>query len=96
MSGGVHRFLVTTGADAKWGMWSLTAPYANWIEGRDHPASDDHETWLVTCFDEQADQFIEAARATRVTVEEIEGGGDTERYRLLVGEPGSGWSRGPT
>jgi hypothetical protein len=88
MSTGVHRFLVTTDADAKFRVWSLTAPFANWIEGRDNG---DRETWLVTCFAEQGDQFTAAARATGVTVEEIEGAGDSEHYRLLVGEPGSGW-----
>lgn len=47
--------------------------------------------WLATVFDQQAEGFLTAARTVGVTVEEIEGGGDTESYRLLVGEPGTGW-----
>lgn len=48
----------------------------------------------MTCFDEHASGFLEAARNTGVTVEEIEGAGDGERYLLLVGDPGTGWNHG--
>jgi len=87
-SGGVHRFLVTAAVGPKFNMWAATAYYANWIEGRENGGC---ETWLVTCFDEQASAFLMAASAVGVTVEEIEGAGDTESYLLRVGEPGTGW-----
>ena len=85
----VHRFLVTADLDQKMTMWAATATFANWIEGRENG---DRETWMVTCFDDQAEQFLAAARAVGVTVQEIEGAGDGESYILLVGDPGTGWS----
>jgi hypothetical protein len=86
----VHRFLVTAPHHDKWTMWTATGPFANWLEGRDN--GDGRETWLVTVFAEDADRFLDAARNTGVTVEEISGGGDSESYTLRVGEPGSGWA----
>jgi hypothetical protein len=80
----VHRYLVTAPDGPRLNMWSRTAPYANWLDGRE-------QTFLVTCFDENSEQFLAAARTTGVTVEEIQGGDDTETYELLVGEPGTGW-----
>lgn len=86
----VHRFLVTAEQGPKFDLWPHTAMYANWIEGRENPRGG--ETWLVTVFGEDTDRFLAAARATSgVTVEEIDGAGEQERYRLLVGEPGTGW-----
>lgn len=91
----VHRFLVTAPQADKWTMWTATGPFANWLEGRDSGAG--RETWLVTVFAEDGGRFLDAARATGVTVEEIDGGGDSETYTLRVGEPGSGWAgRGTT
>jgi hypothetical protein len=85
----VHSLLVTAAEGPKFDQWLVTATYANWIEGRENPRGG--ETWHVTCFDENFDDFLGAARRTGVTVEEIDGAGDEERYRLLVGEPGTGW-----
>lgn len=84
----VHRYLITAPADLKMTMWAATGMFANWLEGRENG---DRETWLATVFDQQSEGFLIAARNVGVTVEEIEGGGDTESYRLLVGETGTGW-----
>jgi len=81
----VHRYLVTAPEDQRIDMWRATGAFANWLDGRE-------ETFLVTCFDDNAQQFLDAARATKVTVQEIHGGDDTETYELLVGEPGTGWA----
>jgi hypothetical protein len=88
MSNGVHRFLVTAAEGPKFDLWSVTGFFANWIEGR---PNGERETWLVTVFDEAAGSFLDAARPAGVTVEEIEGAGDDERYVMRVGEPGTGW-----
>lgn len=85
----VHRYLVTAPDGPRMDMWTATGMYANWIEGRENKSRG--ETWLVTVFGEHTEHFLEAGRATGVTVEEIEGGGETERYILCVGEPGTGW-----
>lgn len=85
----VHSYLVTGSEDQKWDAWLPTASYANWIEGRENG---DRETWLVTCFDDSRAAFLTAAKDAGVTVEEIEGAGDDESYKLLVGEPGTGWN----
>jgi hypothetical protein len=85
----VHRFLVTAEAGPKMDMWSRTGAFANWLDGRDNPRGG--ETWLVTVYAENGDEFLDAARDTGVTVEEIESSDDTEHYLLRVGEPGTGW-----
>jgi hypothetical protein len=87
------RSYVVTGDDAqRMAAWMPTAMFANWIEGRKCGDHGDRETWLVTCFDEQRDAFLAASKAAGVTVEEIEHAGDAETYKLLVGEPGTGWT----
>lgn len=91
MSSGVHRFLVTAPLGDRMDVWAATGTVANWIEGRG-PA--ERETWLVTCMGEHAGFFLEVARKRDVTVEEIEGAGDDERYVLRAGEPGTGWKPG--
>ncbi len=66
----VHSYLVTGPVDGRGAMQIATAAVANWLETR-------RRTTLVTCFDEDSEDFL----------------GDTgETYKLLVGEPGSGWS----
>lgn len=85
----VHRYLVTGDDARRMEAWMPTAGYANWIEGREKGG---RETWLVTCYAEHAKAFLRATEAAGVTVEEIEGAGDTESYKLVVGEPGSGWA----
>jgi hypothetical protein len=87
---GVHRFLVTTTDELRFGMWSQTAAYANWLEGRDNPRGG--ETWLVTVFAGNGQHFLDTARATGATVEEIEAAGYDERYHLRTGTPGTGWN----
>jgi nitrogenase molybdenum-iron protein alpha/beta subunit len=84
----VHRFLVTAAEGPKFDLWSATSFSANWIEGR---PNGERETWLVTVFDEDAGYFLNAARTGGVTVEEIEGAGDSEQYVMRVGEQGTGW-----
>lgn len=84
----VHRYLITAPTDLKMGLWTATAMFTNWLEGRENG---DRETWLTTVFDQDSRGFLTAARTVGVTVEEIEGGGDAETYRLVVGEPGTGW-----
>lgn len=86
----VHRYLVTGTPKAKMETWAPTAGYANWLEGR--ALTDGRETWLVTVYDEHSAPFQAAARAAGATVERVQGGGDTEAYDLLVGEPGTGWN----
>jgi hypothetical protein len=86
----VRRFLVTASEGDRIAMWEAVGPYSNWIEGRLRARGG--ETWLVTVFGEDANRFLEIARRVGATVEEIEGGGDDERYLLRVGEPGSGWA----
>lgn len=86
---GVHGYLVTAGDDQKMDMWRRTACYANWLDGRNNPAGG--ETWHVMCFDEDSERFLDSARAASVTVQEIVGAGDDERYEIRVGEPGTGW-----
>ena len=88
MASGMHRFLVTAPMGLRIDMWAAMAAVTNWLEGR---GPEERETWLVMCPGEYAEAFLTAARTIGVTVEEIEGAGDDERYVMLVGEPGSGW-----
>lgn len=87
-SASVHRLLITAPVDLKMDLWAATGMFANWLEGR---PNGDRETWLVTVYDQDMWSLTTAAETIGITVEEIEGGGDTETYRLLVGKPGSGW-----
>lgn len=89
----VHRYLVTGEDDQRMAAWTSTAFYANWIEGRRTQGRAAAETWIVTCFADNSEAFLATAKASGVTVEEIEGSGDAETYKLLVGEPGSGWAQ---
>lgn len=84
----VHRYLVTGDEDQRMDTWSPTAGYTNWIEGSENG---NRETWLVTCYAEHAKAFLRDAEAAGVTVEQINGAGDTETYTLVIGNPGSGW-----
>jgi hypothetical protein len=88
MPDGVHRYLFTAPFDLRMDTWAATGMFTNWIEGR---GPEDRQTWLVICFDQDSASFLDVARTISVTVEEIEGAGDDERYVLLVGEPGTGW-----
>lgn len=84
----VHRYLVTATGDLKMDLWMATAGHSNWIEGRENG---ERETWLVTVFNPESATFLAAAESTGATVEEIDGGDETETYRLVVGTPGTGW-----
>lgn len=86
------RHLLVTAPDlhTRMRLWLPSAYVANWLEGR--PNRHGTETWAVTIFDEHAETFLANARTLGVTVEEIDGAGDDESYRLLVGAPGSGWA----
>lgn len=91
MSTAVHRFLVTAAnPENRLTMWRCTAIYANWLEGRDNAHGT--ETWFITVFADNQQQFLDAGRACGVTVEEINIDGDKETYELRVGEPGTGWA----
>lgn len=85
----VRRLLFTSSLGSRMDVWAATGTFANWIEGR---GPEERQTWLVTVFGEHADVFLEAAvQRSDVTVEEIEGADETERYVLLAGESGTGW-----
>lgn len=83
------QYLVTASFNQRMDMWAATATFSNWFEGR---GPQDRQTWLVACVADCADAFLGVARQLGVTVEAIEGSGDDERYVLLVGEPGTGWT----
>jgi hypothetical protein len=68
--------------------WAVTCMFSNWLEGRENG---DRETWLTTVYDQDSATFLDVCQRIGVTVEEIEGGGDTETYVLRVGKPGTGW-----
>lgn len=87
----VHRYLVTAEVGPRMDVWVATGMYANWIEGRSNRT--DRETWLVTCYDQDSTPFLDVARIFGVTVEELHGTADSERYELLTGEPGTGWGK---
>jgi hypothetical protein len=86
----VHRYLVTASLGVKFDLWSVTGGYANWLEGRENG---DRETWLVTVLGADSARFLRHARLFGATVEEVHGGGDSESYTLVVGEPMTGWAR---
>jgi len=89
VASGVHAYLVTTPPNEHFDLWAATAMVSNWIESRH---GNNGVTWQVMVPADAGPQFIEAARKLGgITVEEIEGAGDDERYVALVGEPGSGW-----
>lgn len=85
----VHRLLVTASVEDRMRMWVAVGPYSNWIDGRSNRHGT--ETWLVTVLGEHVEYFLDVARRVPVTVEEVEDAGDDERYRLVIGEPGTGW-----
>lgn len=87
--GPVHRLLFTAPMAARMDTWTATGMFTNWLEGR---GPEDRQTWLVTIFDHHLARFLEVAGVLGATVEEIEGSGDNEWYRLLVGDPEGGWS----
>lgn len=84
----MHCYLVTAPMGLRMDTWAAAAMFTNWIEGR---GPEDRQTWQVMCPGDYSHSFLTAARAIGVTVEEIEGAGDDERYVMLAGEPGSGW-----
>lgn len=89
-STGVHAYLVTCDFEARMSIWSASALYANWLEGRQRDPKD-NETWQVMVMDDQAERFLETAKKLgNITVEEIVG---MDGYDLKVGEPGTGWKR---
>lgn len=89
MSSGVHAYLVTTPPDEHFGLWAATATVANWIGSC---AGRNGTTWQVMVMGDSGPAFLEAARKLGgITVEEVEGAGEGERFVLLVGEPGTGW-----
>ncbi len=93
MASGVHAYLVTTPPGEHMDLWAATALVSNWIESR---AGANGVTWQVMVIADGAPHFLDAARELGgITVEEIEGAGDDERYVMLVGESGSGWQPAP-
>jgi hypothetical protein len=92
MASSVHAYLVTTPPDEHMGLWAATATTSNWIKSR---PGKNGVTWQVMVPGDSGPQFLDAARRLGdITVEEIEGAGDEERFVLLVGEPGTGWQAG--
>lgn len=90
MAKGVHAFLVTTPPDEHFGLWAATATVSNWIESR---TGRNGVTWQVMVMGENGPAFLDVARQLGdITVEEIEGADGGERFVLLVGEPGTGWT----
>lgn len=90
MASGVHSYLVTAPPGEHMGLWAATATVTNWIEGR---AGRNGTTWQVMVMGGNGPAFLEVARKLGgITVEEIEGAGDEERFVLVVGEPGTGWT----
>ena len=91
-SDGIERLLVTGKFEAVKPIWLGTGSYANWVESREHPHNPEWKTWLVTVFGEDYERFVAMAQACGgVTVEVIEGAGETETYRLVLGKEGTGW-----
>jgi hypothetical protein len=87
----VHRLLVTGGDSERVALWVNIGAQSNWIEGRENAHGT--ETWLVTVFADSRSRFLNMVGFYEgLTVEEIEGAGDSETYRLLVGKPGTGWA----
>jgi hypothetical protein len=89
----VHRYLVTTPLDRKMDVWLPTAFYANWLDAK---KNGDQETWLVTCFEENATHFKGVCEAyPDVTLQEIHTTGMDEpygeRYELISGDEARGW-----
>jgi hypothetical protein len=91
------EFIASTAHMANWleGRVPRKAALAGRIEG------DSDTTCHVMVPDEFADGFLDLARRLNelpredrqraITVEKINGSGDSESYDLLVGEPGTGW-----
>jgi hypothetical protein len=84
----VRFFLVTASLDDRMALWSVTLPYANWIDGC---GPEERETWLVTCLDRHSPHFFEMAEHSGATVEEIDHTDGAEKHVLRVGAPGTGW-----
>lgn len=90
----MHGMLVTVPDEEQhFPLWIVTAGYSNWLGDRE---GKNGWTWHVMVPGEHKDRFLAAARAVlevpvRIAVEEIDGAGEGETYRLLAGEPGTGW-----
>lgn len=89
MSDGILRALVTGEQHDLIRISQRTSFYANWIEGRQ---KNGRETYLVTVFSNSRQDFLDTAKETGVTVEEIIDAGEDETYVLRVGAPGTGWA----
>jgi hypothetical protein len=84
----VSRLLVTGEQHDLMRISQRTSFYANWIESRDRNG---RETYLVTVWGNEQSDFLDTARETGVTVEQVIGADETEEYILLIGAPGTGW-----
>lgn len=97
----VHGCLVTVPGPADEGhhlsLWFNTWGISNWLDAREGKSG---ITWHVMVPDEHMENFLVSARALcergcSLTVEEIEGAGDGETYKLLAGNPHCGWEKLP-
>jgi poly(3-hydroxyalkanoate) synthetase len=88
----VTGYLVTIPDGKQMDVWSSVASYSNWLDGRTSRNDSARVTWYVMVADHD-EHFLAAAREAGVTVERLEGSGESESYVLLVGEPGTGWGR---
>jgi hypothetical protein len=87
----VHRLLITARTELRVDLWAATCEFSNWLEGRENG---DRVTWLTIVYDGDLPVFLDAAEKLGVTVDEVDGAGETESYRTLVGAPGTGWRDG--
>jgi hypothetical protein len=81
----VHGYLVTGTDEQRIDLQLATGQVTNWLELRG-------QTAFIMAFDEHLDGFLKLATKCGVTVQRIEGAGDNETFRLLVGEEKSGWT----
>ena len=89
----VHRVLATA-EPVPLNVFTMVTGFAvNWLEVRENPRHDGRRTALGTVFEESFSGLQDIAQKDGVTIEEVVREDDQECYRILVGEPGSGWGQ---
>ena len=90
------RRVLATADPVRLNVFTMVTGFAvNWLEVRENPRHEGKRTALGTVFEESFSGLQAVAQAARddLTVEEVVHEDDQERYRILVGEPGSGWGQ---